>query len=73
MKSVAYLVQVALPHQLVLVLQRVLEQGPDDGFQLRVGGQQVGAQHLQSGVGQAVHCRGDTEFLKAVLKRHNSF
>lgn len=51
----------AVLHQLVLVLQRVLEQGPYDGLQLRVGVQQVGAQHLQSGVGQAVHCRGETQ------------
>lgn len=51
----AHLVEVTVSHQLVLVLQSVLEQGPYDGLQFGVGGQQVGAQHLQPHVGQAVH------------------
>lgn len=50
-----YLVEVAVSHQLMLVLQSVLEQGPYDGLQFRVGGQQVGAEYLQPRVGQAVH------------------
>lgn len=37
------------------MLQSVLEQGPYDGLQLRVGGQQVGAERLQPHVGQTVH------------------
>lgn len=52
-----YLIEVTISHQLVLVLQSVLEQGPYDGLQFWVGGQQVGAEHLQPGVGQAVHYR----------------
>jgi len=55
--SSGHLVEVAVSHQLVLMLQRVLEQGPDDGLQFRVGGEQVGAEYLQPAVGQAVHCR----------------
>lgn len=46
----------AISHQLVFVLQSVLEQGPYDGLQLRVRGQQVRAEHFQPGVGQPVHC-----------------
>lgn len=56
-RATGYLVEVTISHQLVLVLQSVLEQGPYDGLQFWVGGQQVGAEHLQPGVGQAVHYR----------------
>lgn len=52
-----YLVKVTISNQLVLMLQSVLEQGPYDGLQFRVGGQQVGAEHLQPHVSQPVHCR----------------
>lgn len=41
-----YLVKVTVPHQIILVLQRVLEQSPYDGLQFRVRGQQVGAEGL---------------------------
>lgn len=51
-------------HQLVLVLQGVLEQGPYDGLQFRVGGQQVGAEYLEPRVGQAVHYRESVLFQK---------
>lgn len=47
----------AVSHELVLVLQRVLEKCPYDWLQLRVGGQQVGAEQLQPDVSQTVHCR----------------
>lgn len=53
-----YLVEVTISHQLVLVLQSVLEQGPYDWLQLSVRGQQIRAEHFQPGVGQPVHCRG---------------
>lgn len=39
-----YLVKVTVSHQLILMLQSVLEQCPYDGLQFRVGGQQVGAE-----------------------------
>lgn len=54
-------------HQLVLVLKSVLEQGPYDGLQLWVRGQQVGAEQLQPCVGQAVHCREGTWFVHATV------
>lgn len=53
-----YLVEVTVSHQLMLVLQSVLEQGPYDWLQLSVRGQQIRAEHFQPGVGQPVHCRG---------------
>ncbi len=52
-----HLVEVTISHQLMLVLQGVLEQSPYDGLQFRVRGQQVGAEHLQPRVGQPVHYR----------------
>lgn len=55
-----YLVEMAVSHQLILVLQSVLEECPYDGLQFRVGGQQVGAEHLQPCIGQAVHYREKT-------------
>lgn len=56
-----YLVKVTVSHQLVLMLQSVLEQGPYDGLQFRVGGQQVGAECFQPHVGQAVHYREQSD------------
>lgn len=53
--SSGHLVEVTVSHQLVLVLQRVLEQRPYDGLQFGVGGEQGGAEQLQPGVRQAVH------------------
>lgn len=31
-----YLVQVPVSHKFILILQRVLEEGPDQGFQVRM-------------------------------------
>lgn len=53
----AYLIEVTVSHQLVLMLQSVLEQSPYYGLKLRVGGQQIGAEHLQPCIGQTVHYR----------------
>ena len=58
-------------HQLVLMLQSVLEQGPYDGLQLRVGGQQVRTEYLQPHVGQPVHC--GERILSEVIQRDLMF
>lgn len=50
-----------ISHQLILELERVLKQGPYDGLQFRVGGQQIGAEYLQPHVGQAVHYADETD------------
>lgn len=59
----------AISHQLVFVLQSVLEQGPNDWLQLRVRGQQVGAEHFQPCVGQPVHCRHRMSDSSAFIRR----
>lgn len=56
-----YLVQVAVSHQFILILQCVLEQSPHYWLQLRVRGQKLCVQHLQPHVGQPVHYRKNTE------------
>ena len=55
----SYLVKVTVSHQLILVLQCVLEKCPYDGLQFRVRGQQAGAEYPQPRIGQAVHYRGE--------------
>ena len=64
-----YLVQVSVLEQLVLILEGVLQQGPDDEFQLRVVRQQPSAQPLQPQVRHPVHCHPHTP---CVIRHHSS-
>ena len=67
-----YLVEVTVSHQLVLMLQCVLEKCPHDGLQFRVGGEQVGAEYLQPRVGKTVHCREGGTWRITALENTNT-